>query len=327
MQTKQLTKALMQKNAVILIVGPTGSGKSDVALRLARKINGEIVSCDSMQIYHGMNIGTAKPTAKELRLVKHHLVSIFSPRTEYSVYRHLTLALKVIKQIIRKKCIPIVVGGSGLYLKSLLDGLRKQGGKQKEIRGLLEQAVKSEGVGVLHNRLVLLNPKRAAQIHPHDARRIVRALEIEESVANGKCEAKDGFEAGLYALGYNPQTFGLMWERSVLYERIEKRVDQMLEDGWLDEVKQLKDSKLSRTASQAIGYCELLEYLREKKTSLETVAAEIKKRTRHLVKKQMTWFRNQDARIQWIEVSGKNFVSDCLNQIMCQLVSSSVVGV
>ncbi len=298
---------------VLFVVGPTGCGKSKLALALARKINGEIISCDSMQVYRKMDIGTAKPTKKEQKLVPHHLINLISTRTECSALKHCHLTLTTIDTILARRRTPIVVGGSGLYFKALVDGLVPQPGKQAKIRKRLENLGELKGTEHLYLQLKKMNPERAQELHPNDQRRIIRALEILEFSKRSQSSLQQRTES-LSSKGIEPVVFGLLRDRAELYERIEKRVDQMFQEGWIDEVKSIKRVGLSKTAKAAIGYKEILEYL-EGKQNLEEINIEIKKRTRHLAKKQMTWFR-KDKRIHWIHISGNGFVPDAVQMVV-----------
>jgi len=299
---------------VVFIVGPTGSGKSKLALMLARKLSAEIVSADSMQIYRGMDIGTAKPTRKEQKLIPHHLLDAMTSRSECSVFKYRDLAINAIHKIIRRGKIPMVVGGSGLYVGALTDGLSPLPGRKASYRKQLEQFETS----VLYERLKRMNCRRAATIYPNDRKRIIRALEIME-VGKGRAEGRSG---SLTDYGFKPILIGISRDRKELYERIEKRVDEMFEAGWIDEVKRLKKIGLSKTARYAIGYQEILEYLDGKK-SFEEMSLEIKKRTRHLAKKQMTWFR-KEPRIHWYSMSGEKYVP-VMNKIL-RMIQPSLRG-
>lgn len=301
---------------VLFLVGPTGSGKSKLALALAKKIKGEIISCDSMQVYRGLDIGTAKPTLREQKVVPHHLIDLVSPRSECSVFKHRQLALKAIQQIFEKGRIPMVVGGSGLYVKAIVDGLAEQPGAQRKIRQQLETQVRHNGLANLYSRLREIDPKRARAVHPSDKRRIIRAFEILESSHRSQADWERE-TTGLNRHEIHPVMFGLTRERAELYERIERRVNQMFREGWLEEVKRLRRRGLSKTARAAIGYREILEYLQGKRTQPD-MEAEIKKRTRHLAKKQMTWFR-RDHRIHWISISGDQFVLQVCQTIIKRL--------
>ncbi len=357
---------------VIFIVGPTGSGKSRLALMLARKLKAEIISADSMQIYRGMDIGTAKPTRKEQRIIPHHLLSKITSRSECSVFKYQNLALKALQKIIRRRHLPIVVGGSGLYIKALIDGLSPLPGKQVQYRKQLEKMDAAQ----LHERLKKINLNLASTIHVNNKKRLIRTLEIIETphpnlppsaTKRGEirpqsvlgriaptfakrhggirrippkiCGGQGGKESsrsissslmgkdkggGLFQFGFTPVIFGLNRDRKELYERIEKRVDQMFSAGWIHEVKRLRKTGLSKTAQYAIGYKEILEYL-EGDRSEEEVKSEIKKRTRHLAKKQMTWFR-RDERIKWYFVAGEKYSSasrEILKKIRKELVYAS----
>ena len=298
---------------VLFLVGPTGSGKSEVALALAKKLKGEVISCDAMQVYKDMDIGTAKPTFAEQRKAPHHLINLVSPRSEYSVFQHRQLALKVMKQIFQRNRTPVVVGGSGLYVKALIDGLAPQPGKQLMLRKKLEALASKEEGSSLYSRLKKIDPRRAQTIHPHDKKRIIRALEILETSERSQVDWKSETE-GLESIGIQPVIFGLFWDRKKLYERIEKRVDRMFRRGWIVEVKHLKRVGFSKTAKAAIGYHELLEYL-QGNYALTKAIDEIKKRTRNLAKRQMTWFR-ADKRIYWISVSGDQALKDAVGLII-----------
>ncbi len=302
----------------LFIVGPTGSGKSELALALARKIKGEIVSCDAMQVYLGMDIGTAKPERKIRTLISHHLIDLITPRSEYSVFEFRNLALEAMNEIFSRSRVPIFVGGSGLYLKALIDGLAPQPGRHLLFRRKLEQLAQKKGLMVLYARLKKIDPKRARRIHPHDRRRIIRALEIFEFSKRTPSEWNSETK-GLEEQGIRFLMFGILRDREELYERIEQRVDRMFEAGWIEEVKRLKSKGLSQTARAAIGYFEILEYL-QGKLDLNEVKGQIKKRTRHLAKKQIIWFR-KDPRIHWISVSGERFVPKALRQAMSYVCS------
>lgn len=285
---------------VIFIVGPTASGKSKLALMLAKKLKGAIVSADSMQVYRGMDIGTAKPSIKEKKIAPHYLLDLISPRSEYSVFQYREQALKILSKIIKLKRLPIVVGGSGLYLKALRDGLSPQPGKQVQLRQSFEKMETAE----LYKRLKELNFPVDWKIDPNDKRRIIRALEIMESSHKSKAEWEKE-TVPLTHYGLRPVIFGIQRDRAELYKRIEQRVDRMLKAGWIEEVKKLRKIGFSKTARLAIGYKEILEFL-EGTWSFEEMDLLIKKRSRHLAKKQLTWFR-RDRRIEWHFISDEKY--------------------
>jgi tRNA dimethylallyltransferase len=304
---------------IIFLVGPTASGKSKIALNIAKRLHAEIISCDSMQVYRGMNIGTAKPTKAEQRKIPHHLIDLKAPKSEFSVFEYRKRVLKTIEAIKKKGKTPIIVGGSGLYAKAIIDGLAPQPGKVIEIRNSLKQLADKKGGSYLYSKLKEVDPERSKEIHPNDLKRIIRALEVWELSKRPISDWEKETE------GLDPESyivFGLLWKREELYKRVEKRVDQMISDGWVNEVKKLKRRGLSQTAQMAIGYCELLKHLKGL-CGLEEAAQEIKKRTRHLVKKQMTWFR-RDPRIDWIKVGGKDFVTKASKKILQNLKKRSV---
>lgn len=299
---------------VLFLVGPTGSGKSELAMAVARKLNGEIISCDAMQVYRKMDIGTAKPALRERKAVPHHLIDLVSPKSECSVFKHRKLALDAIRKISSKGRLPIVVGGSGLYLKAILDGISPHPGRESKVRKALGKQREKHGLLYLYEKLKRIDPRRAKEIHPNDERRIIRALEIYE-LSGKKPSAWHRETSGrLEDCGFKPVVFGLARPRPELYERIERRVDQMFKAGWVNEVKRIKRFGFSKTARAAIGYRQVLEYLKGEKT-LEEAKSEVKKRTRQFAKRQLTWFRH-DSRIQWIPVSGSCFVPKAFRSII-----------
>jgi tRNA dimethylallyltransferase len=302
------------KDKVLFLVGPTGSGKSELALALARKLDGEIISCDAMQVYRKMDIGTAKPTSKEQKTIPHHLINLISPKSECSVFKHRELALDVIRKIKSKKRLPIVAGGSGFYIKAILDGISPQPGQESAIRKALEAEAAKRGISYLHARLKKIDPKRASKIHPNDKRRIIRALEIFKLSGKKQSEWHKKKSDSLESQGFKPVIFGIEREREELYSRIEERVERMFRAGWVNEVKRLRRVGFSKTAGAAIGYRQILEHLRGEKT-LEEAKAEIKKRTRQYAKRQLTWFR-YEPRIRWISVSGSRFVPKAAQSII-----------
>ncbi len=291
------------KPRVLFLAGPTGSGKSDLALPLAGLLKGEIISADSMQVYRGMDIGTAKPSAEEQRAIPHHLIDICEPTQLFSVYEYRELALQKIREITGRGKVPLIVGGTGLYVRAILEGLSNQPGASPEIRRRLDLEVERSGLPLLYERLQGIDPAAAEKIKPGDQKRIVRALEIYE--LSGKTPT-EWFQTKqpLTDFGFEPVVVGVTWPRDMLYARIEKRVDQMFERGLVDEVRKLSKLQLSQTALQAVGYKELLEARSRSgdwtPEALETAKSQIKLNTRHFAKRQMTWFRKEQA-IQWVE--------------------------
>ena len=289
----------MHKNKVIVICGPTASGKTALSIELAKQINGEIVSCDSMQIYKDMDIGTAKPTVEEMQGIKHYLIGYVSPEERYSVADYKTDAKKAIKEIIDKGKMPIVVGGTGLYLDSLIYEIEYQDIKlDEEYRKKLEEEVEEKGLDVLYERAKQIDEKAIEKISPNDKKRILRILEIYH--ATGKTKTQQEIESRKKEVEYDYKVYALDWDRQKLYDRINKRVDMMIEQGLIEEVKQILDKyDTFPTAMQGLGYKEVVEYL-EGKLTKEEMIEKIKMETRRYAKRQLTWFRKNKQTI-WLD--------------------------
>ena len=288
----------MQKNKVIVICGPTASGKTALSIELAKQIHGEIVSCDSMQIYKDMNIGTAKPTPEEMQGIKHYLIGYVSPEERYSVSDYKSDAKKAIKEIIKKGKMPIVVGGTGLYLDSLIYEIEYQDIKLDEAyRQKLEQEVEEKGLEELYEKAKQIDAKAMEKISQNDKKRILRVLEIYH--ATGKTKTEQEMESRKKEVEYDYKVYALNWDRQKLYDRINKRVDIMIEQGLIEEVKQiLKKYDTFPTAMQGLGYKEVVEYL-EGKVTIEEMIEKIKMETRRYAKRQLTWFRKNKQTI-WL---------------------------
>ncbi len=292
----------MQKEQLIAIVGPTGAGKSIVAVELAKKLNGEIVSADSMQIYKGMDIGTAKLNQEEGKGIKHHLLDIVEPSKDFSVAEYQKIARQIISKINKEGKLPILVGGSGLYVRSVIDKFEFPGGTlSSPIRKeLLERAKKDPNS--LYEELLRLDPEAAKKIPASNQRRIIRALEVIKTTGKPFTAYQKEWEKRESI--YNLKIYGLDLPREKLYTRINERVDNMMKSGLLVEVESLLAKEgLSLTARQALGYKEITAYLSGEMT-LEEAIETIKKRTRNFAKRQLTWFK-QDYRIRWIKVDEK----------------------
>jgi tRNA dimethylallyltransferase len=303
------------KKSVIFVVGPTASGKSTVAACLARKLKGEIISCDSMQIYKGMDILSSQPQGRLLRSIPHHLLSIILPQQEYNVCKYRQFALRCLKGILKKGKLPIFSGGSGLYVAMLVDGIFEARTENKRIRQQLYQQAVAGGKMYLYQRLQQVDNRAALKIHPHDTRRIVRALEVYETTGRPLSE----FQAERKGLvdEYAVYIFGLDLPRPLLYARIEQRVEEMFKRGLVAEVKKLLSGRLSKTAGYAIGIRELKDYLAGK-ASLEEAKALIKRNTRRYAKRQLSWFK-KDRRIQWIKVREQETPAAVARRIRGQL--------
>lgn len=276
---------------LILIVGATASGKSQAGVELARKFNGEIISCDSMQIYEDMNIGTAKVTCEEMQGIPHHLIDVVNPTAEFSVGEYATMADKAISDIISRGKTPIVVGGTGLYVDGILYPMSFGGDKNIEIRNELERQLASYGKEYMHSMLAEIDPIDAQKIHPNNTKRVLRALEIYKTT--GVC--KSDLQEKTRDLKYEICMIALDVDRKILYERIDARVEKMFKMGLPDEVKHLLSRGVSfeNQSMQAIGYKEFKEYFNGSKT-LEETKEIIKQNSRNYAKRQLTWFRKYD---------------------------------
>jgi len=287
------------KPAVLFIVGPTASGKSALAVALSKKINGEILSADSMLIYKGMDIGTAKPTKKERGGIPHYGLDLIPPTKSFSVFAYRQFALKAIRDIVKRGKTPIVAGGTGFYVRALLEGLSPLPGTHAATRRQLEREAREKGLPALYKRLLEVDPSRAKAIGPHNQRRIIRALEIY-LVSGKKPSQAPSKTPGLRELGYRPIVIGIHRDREALYRKINRRVDAMFRKGLVREVKRLARKKLSKTALQGVGYKETLDWIRSKdEGSLTEVKDKIKQTTRHFAKRQWTWFKREQD-ISWV---------------------------
>jgi tRNA dimethylallyltransferase len=302
------------KPTVLFIVGPTASGKSALAVALAKKLGGEVLSADSMLVYQGMDVGTAKPTKKERGGIPHHGIDLTSPSQNFSVFAFRQYALKAIKDIVKRGKIPIVAGGTGFYVRALLEGLSPLPGTNAQIRGKLEREAREKGLPALYSRLLKIDPSRAKAIGPHNQRRIIRALEIY--LTSGKKPSKSGPKApGLKQLGYRPIVIGIHRDREALYGKINRRVDTMFRKGLMREVKRLARKKLSKTALQGVGYKETLDWLQGGcERPLAEVKDRIKQATRHFAKRQWTWFK-RECGIRWVWWPEQSAMNDVCHYI------------
>lgn len=273
----------MDKNKVIFIVGPTASGKSDMALSLAKTFDGEIVSCDSMQIYKGLNIGTAKESEENRNKIKHYLIDVINYDEEFSVAQFQKLAFEAIDEIWQKGKIPFVVGGTGLYVESLLKPLSfSNTDKDTEVRDQLKKDLENYGAIELYRRLSEVDAKTAKKLSPNDTKRVIRALEIFYKTGKPKSELSDDNRQP----SFDYLMIALDMDRALLYERINKRVDNMIFKGLVQEAMSIENFELQ--SMQAIGYKEFKEY---NGFNLFEITEKIKKNTRNYAKRQLTWFR------------------------------------
>ncbi len=293
------------RDAVVVIVGPTAVGKTAVAVELVDQIGGEIVSADSMAVYRGMDIGTAKPTAEEQARARFHLIDVTDPTRDFSVGEFQRLARDAIDGILERNPPAIVVGGSGLYVRAAVDGLDSSiPAADTELRRELAEEARAHGVDYVHRKLAAVDPVSAERIHPNNLKRVVRALEIFEATGippSVLFEADSKREARYPGARF----FGLTVDREELYRRIERRVDAMMQAGLEQEVARLLESGIDpgSTAMQGLGYKEIAGYVRGKRGRDEAIDL-LKKNTRRFAKRQYTWFR-ADPRIVWIDVAGR----------------------
>ena len=287
------------KPIVYVIGGPTASGKSKLAVELAKKVNGEIISADSMQIYKEMNIGTAKVNKEEMQGVQHYLVDFVSPDERYSVSNFKKDAEKSIEEILEKGKTPIVVGGTGLYIDSLIYGIEFQNEEvDLEYREKLNKIADEKGLESLYKKAQEIDPEAMKKISINDRKRIIRVLEIYHKT--GKTKTEQELQSRKNEVKYEYKVFAITMDREKLYERIEKRVDFMIEQGLIEEVKQILEKYHTfPTAMQGLGYKEVVEYL-EGSCTKEEMIEKIKKETRHYAKRQLTWFRKNKETI-WLD--------------------------
>lgn len=283
------------KPKVIVICGPTASGKTALSIELAKEINGEIISADSMQIYKYMDIGSAKVTKEEMQGIKHYMLDVVEPNKRYSVAEYKLEAEKCIEEILSRNKTPIVIGGTGLYIDALIYGIEFSDIKiDEEYRKYLTNLCEKEGLEKLYNMAVEIDPQAMKIISNNDKKRIMRVLEIYHET--GKTKTEQEIESRKNEVKYDYKVFAINWDREKLYERINKRVDIMIEQGLIEEVKNiLKKYKEYPTAMQALGYKETKEYLDGKITKDEMIE-KIKMESRRYAKRQLTWFRkNKEA--------------------------------
>jgi len=299
---------------IVFIVGPTAIGKTRLAVRLAKKINAEVVSADSMQIYKGMRILSQAPSAEEKDHIRHHLIGLLDPKDEYSAAAFIKLATERIRSIIRRRKMPIVAGGSGLYVKALIDGLFPAPAADMKFRLRMHRRALKMGPGSIHKELMLIDPVSAGNIHPNDERRIVRALEIYHITGRTMTDLKSQTK-GLKD-HYEIYIFGLTGPREDMYNGINMRTDVMFEKGLVREIKRLMKKKMSKTASAALGIKEVRSFLKGE-YGLSEAKEMLKQNTRNFAKRQMTWFR-ADPRIQWFDVSKSND-TDIARKIMAYI--------
>lgn len=308
---------MTMKNKVIAVAGPTAVGKTKFAIEVARRFDGEVVSCDSMQLYKFMNIGSAKPDAEEMAQVKHHLVDIIDPRVPFSVAEYQQLAKAAIADVMSRGKVPVISGGTGLYLNSLIYDMDFSSNPgDLTYRKELEKIAEEEGTEAVHRMLQNEDPDAAALIHPNNTKRIIRALErLHDGEGNvrpfsGILKETDDYEMILV---------GLTRERQELYDRINARVDILINNGLVDEVKELMAMGLTSDdiSMKGIGYKEIIAFLNNE-YDLATAVDTVKKNTRHYAKKQLTWYRRYD-KINWLNISEFNSDEEAIEELISWL--------
>ncbi len=283
---------------VIAVAGPTASGKTALAIEIAKKFSGEIISCDSMQIYKGMDIGTAKPEFEEMQGIPHHMIDVVDMNTRYSVADFVSDARAAIDGVLSREKVPVIAGGTGLYMDSVLNNIEFfEFECDPDFRSDMEKIAETRGNEALHSRLQALDPEAAENIHPNNVRRVIRALEVCEFSGMTFTRAN---ELSRQKPVYQSLIIGIDVERSLLYERINLRVDKMMERGLFQEVESLYNSGADRnsTAMQAIGYKEIIDSL-EGKCTMEEAVEKIKMESRRYAKRQLTWFKRNEN-IHWV---------------------------
>lgn len=293
----------MQKPSLLVIVGPTASGKTALAVECAKKFDGEIISADSMQIYKGMNIATAKPTEEEMQGIPHHLIDFVDVTSQYSVAQFVTDAEKCCRDILSRGKLPVLAGGTGLYVDSFVNNIKfSEADGDEALRKKLSDELNSVGAEKMLQRLSRLDPEYAAKLHPNNEKRIIRAFEIY--TLTGKTPTEAAALSRTEPSRYNCCFVGINYKnRDILYDRINRRVDLMMENGLLEEAKSYYDLPKKSTASQAIGYKELKPYF-DGEISLEQAVENLKIGTRHYAKRQLTWFRRNED-IKWFYPDGE----------------------
>ena len=286
-------------NNLICIAGPTASGKTALSIALAKELDGEVVSCDSMQVYTGMDIGTAKPTAEEMEGIPHHMLSVAEPWEDFSVGKYCAMATPIVDDILARGKTAIIAGGTGLYMDALIKGNDFAPVPSTGRREELEKLADAQGIEAVIERLRAVDPESADRLHPSDRKRIIRAMEVY--LETGETITEHNRKTQLIPPRYNPVWFALEdADRATLYDRIDRRVKIMLEQGLIAEIQGLLDAGISEkaTSMQAIGYKEFVDAI-QGRSSMETATAMVQQASRKYAKRQLTWFRRNSA-IRWL---------------------------
>ena len=312
----------MSEELLIALIGPTATGKSSLGVKIAQRLGGEIVNCDSVQMYRHLEIGTGKPPLEQRRLVPHHLYDILDLNEHYSAGRYMVEGRRICQQIVARRTIPIVVGGSGLYLKALLEGIFVAPARCQELRDRLEQISNRKGLAFLHRLLKSKDPAAARRIHPGDRIRIVRALEVYFLTGTPISHLQGLNRSERYPQqflqGFRILKLGLNLSRPVLHDRIHRRIDDMFHCGLVEEVRRLLDRGYSPQAKgfEALGYRYIIAFL-SGEMSLEEVRELTQRDSRRYAKRQMTWFR-KEKNVHWIELTGED--PQALEQALAQII-------
>jgi tRNA dimethylallyltransferase len=312
---EKLDDGSINEPKVIVIVGPTCSGKTTLSLKLSQIIHYEIISADSRQFYKHLDIGTAKPSKEQLQKIPHHLIDFLNPSENYDVSKFEKAAIGIIDQIHKKNKTPIVVGGSGLYIKALIDGIFDTADKDDEYRKELLQKRKDFGNEFLYEELEKVDPVSAAKMLPQNWKRVMRALEVFHTTGEPIWKHHQK-QSSTKEKKYVFKQFGLNWDRKILYENIDRRVDWMIENGLIEEVKNILNLGCDKSLNSlnTVSYKEIIQYL-DGAITLDKAIELIKRNTRHYAKRQMTWFR-KDKRIHWFEVNDSNEMDLIAHQII-----------
>lgn len=288
---------------VIVIVGPTCSGKTYLSLRLAEILKSEIISADSRQIYKYLNIGTAKPSSDQVKKIKHHFIDDLKPDDDFNASKFAERTKIILEELIRQNKIPVVVGGSGLYIKALIDGISESADTDNELRAEFLELRKKFGNNYLYEELKKVDDVSAAKMLPQNWKRVIRALEVLKLSGKPIWQHHDN---QTISKKFNYRQIGLLWDRKILYQNIEERVDQMIGSGLVDEVESILKSGYSKDLNSlnTVGYKEIIQYL-DDEISLDRAVELIKRNTRRYAKRQMTWF-NADKRINWSNINSVN---------------------
>ncbi|MBQ8147861.1 MAG: tRNA (adenosine(37)-N6)-dimethylallyltransferase MiaA [Lachnospiraceae bacterium] len=312
------------KRPLIILTGPTAVGKTALSIKLAKAINGQMISADSMQVYRGMDIGTAKIMQSEMQGIPHYLIDVLEPTEDFNVVRFQQMAKEALEKIYAEGSIPIVVGGTGFYIQALLYDINfEENDEDTAYRQELQRLAEEKGAEFLHDMLAKVDPESAKAIHANNIKRVIRALEFYEQT--GTCISAHNEEQRQKESPYNFLYFVLNDDRQLLYERIDKRIDIMLEQGLVEEVQNLMNNGCERdmVSMQGLGYKEILEYL-EGKCTLDEAIYILKRDTRHFAKRQITWFK-RERDVHWLNRQNYTGEEDMLVYMLEQLKNQEII--